>query len=339
MPARAIASRPTLRTIADETGFAVATVSRALANDPKIAEKTREAVANAARRLNYVPDRAAQRLRTGRTKVISVLLNLEHEFIGFTDEFLGGILGAVSGTEYAISVIPDIDGPKRMEIVRKIIHHRLSDGVILTQTEPFDDRVRALAEARLPFVTHGRTEFTLPHAWVDFDNEAFARNAVRRLVEQGRTRLLMIQPDARFTFAQHLRYGFQTAARDAGVGFESPETVTLSSPSGQIEAFIRDRQLSADAPDGHICVGEVVALATLAALADTGKQPGRDVSVLAKKASPIFKHVRPQIETVTEDLRATGLQLGHMLLRQINGAAPDNLHLLMTPDTKFSISA
>ena len=67
--------RPTLRTIAEETGFAVTTVSRALKDDPRIAAKTRKAVAEAAEKLAYVPDRAAQRLRTGRTKVISVLLN------------------------------------------------------------------------------------------------------------------------------------------------------------------------------------------------------------------------------------------------------------------------
>ena len=76
--------KPTLRTLSQETGFAVATVSRALAGDPRIAATTRETVSAAATRLGYVPDRAARRLRTGRTQVISLLLNTQHEFLGFT---------------------------------------------------------------------------------------------------------------------------------------------------------------------------------------------------------------------------------------------------------------
>ncbi|MEL6959785.1 MAG: LacI family transcriptional regulator [Pseudomonadota bacterium] len=338
MKTETASKRPTLRTIADETGFAVTTVSRALADDPKIAQTTRDAVAQAAKRLNYIPDRAAQRLRTGRTKVISVLLNLEHEFIGFADELLGGTMEGLAGTDLAISVMPDAAGPGRLATVEKIIRHRLSDGVILTQIEPFDDRVRMLAEAGLPFVTHGRTEFSTPHAWVDFDNEAFARNAVDRLVGQGCKRVLMIGPDQHLTFAQHLRYGFVSAARAAGIGFEIPDEITISQSSDSIAAYVRDRQRADTPPDGYICVGEVVALATMSALHDIGLQPGRDVAILAKQASPTFQHIRPRIETVYEDLRETGRHLGQLLLRQINGAAPNGLSVLLQPEPQFGMS-
>ena len=330
--------RPTLRTIAEETGFAVTTVSRALKDDPRIAAKTRKAVAEAAEKLAYVPDRAAQRLRTGRTKVISVLLNLEHEFIGFADELLGGIIEAFRSTDFAISVMPEFDSPDRLNAIRNIIRNNLADGVILTRTEPFDDRVRLLHEANLPFVTHGRTEFTTPHAWVDFDNEAFARNAVQRLVEQGRSHVLMVMPDTRYTFAQHLRYGFLTAAREAGITFEIPDEVTLETPSEDIADFLQARYSADNPPDGHVCVGEVVAMATLSALHDSGVAPGRDATVLAKQASPTFKHVRPRIETVPEDVRETGRHLGALLLRQINGEPPEGLHTLMQPDPVFRVS-
>jgi len=59
--------KPTLRTVAKATGFSVATVSRALADDPRIAERTRATVAEAAERLGYIPDRAARRAQGPRT--------------------------------------------------------------------------------------------------------------------------------------------------------------------------------------------------------------------------------------------------------------------------------
>ena len=180
-----------------------------------------------------------------------------------------------------------------------------------------------------------QSEFTTPHPWVDFDNEAFARAAVQRLVAQGRTRLSMVLPSAQFTFTEHLRYGFLNSARAAGVDFEIPEDITLDSDPDEIACSVHRRRALPDAPDGYICVGEVVALSTLAALSDAGLTPGCEAGVVAKRASPIFTHFRPRIDTVFEDIRQTGLSLGRLLLRRINGEPDGELHVLQAPVQEF----
>lgn len=330
-PALSGGEKPTLRTIAKATGFSVATVSRALSGDTRIAARTRAKVAEAAKRLGYMPDRAARRLRTGRTQVITLLLNTEHEFLGFTHEFLTGITEALHGTGYSVTVVPDDPGEDRLTPVRTILRNNLADGLLFTRTECFDPRVRMLMEADFPFVSHGRTEFTTPHPFVDFDNEAFARAAVERLVSKGRRRLSMILPDAKFTFAQHLRYGFVAAAREAGVAHDLVPGVTLDSERDRMARVLSDSLRGQDAPDGFVCVGEVTALVTLAALADAGLVPGVDADIVAKRASPIFDNIRPRIDTVFEDLRATGRAMAEMLLRRIDGEPPDRLNVLFEP--------
>lgn len=327
--------KPTLRTVAEATGFAVTTVSRALAGDERIAKSTRDTVAAAAQRLGYVPDRAAQRLRTGRTKVVTLLVNPGHEFLGFTNELLTGIGTALRGTGYSVTIIPDYITEDRIAAIRNILRQRLADGIIFTRTECFDDRVRLLMEHDFPFVTHGRTEFSVPHPYVDYDNEAFARSAVERLVAKGRTRLSMILPEPRFTFAQHLRYGFVSAVRAAGIAHEIPADVTLDSEPLAILDSIRRRRLEPDPPDGYVCVGEVVAMASLAALEDTGARHGVDADVVAKRASPIFDLYRPRIETVFEDVRQTGQEIGMLLLRRMAGAPASELQLLQQPIGSF----
>lgn len=323
--------KPTLRTVAKATGFAVATVSRALSGDERIAAKTRATVAEAAQRLGYVPDRAARRLRTGRTQVISLLLNTEHEFLGFTHEFLSGMTEALRGTGYSVTVVPDDVGDDRLAPVQNILRNHLADGVLFTRTETFDPRARLLMEADFPFVSHGRTEFTTPHPWVDFDNESFARQAVERLVSNGRRNITMILPDNRFTFAQHLAYGFKCAARDAGIAHDFIGGVTLDSPAIDIAEALAATRRAANPPDGYICVGEATALMTLATLADTGAKPGIDADVVAKRASPIFDHIRPRIDTVFEDLRATGKSMAELLLRRMEGEPPETLNVLFQP--------
>ena len=325
--------KPTLRTLSQETGFAVATVSRALAGDPRIAATTRETVSAAATRLGYVPDRAARRLRTGRTQVISLLLNTQHEFLGFTHEFLSGITEVLAGTGYSVTVVPDSPGEDRLAPVRTILRNNLADGLLFTRTEAFDPRVRLLMEADFPFVSHGRTEFTTPHPWVDYDNEAFARQAVQHLVSKGRRRISLVLPGDQFTFTQHLRYGFLSAVREAGIDYEIVAGVTLDSPPTEIAAALMQRRSAANPPDGYVCVGEVTALLALASLTDTGAVHGVDADIVAKRASPIFDNIRPRIDTVFEDLRATGRAMAEMLLRRMHGEPQEGLNRLFQPST------
>ncbi len=330
--------KPTLRTISERTGFAVTTVSRALAGDERIAEATRATVAEAARAVGYVPDRAAQRLRTGRTKVISLLVNPEHEYLGFTDELLAGIVRRLKGTGYSVTIIPDFIDGDRVAAVQNILRNNLADGLIFTRTECFDDRVRLLLEEDFPFITHGRTEFGTPHPFVDYDNEAFARAAVERLVEKGRERISIILPDARFTFAQHLRYGFLAAVRAAGVEYRI-EDITLHAAPQAIAGYLTDRLVADDPPDGLVCVGEVTAMASRAALHDTGMVLGQDADIVAKRASPIFDLLRPRIETVSEDVRATGEKIGELLLKRIDGAPVEQLQHIQAPGGRFGDDA
>ncbi len=328
-------AKPTLRTVSEATGFAVTTVSRALSGDTRIAQSTRDIVAQAAEKLGYVPDRAARRLRTGRTQVVSLLLNTQHEFLGFTHEMLAGITQGLTGTGYAVSVVPDALGGDRLAPVQAILRNQLSDGILVTRTEAFDPRIRLLMEEGLPFVSHGRTEFTAAHPWVDYDNEAFARAAVARLVARGRRRIAIVLPEERFTFAQHLRYGFVVAAREAGIDHEALETVTLDSDPSAIASAIRTRHQQPNPPDAHICVGEATALATLGALTDCGLEPGRAVDVITKRASPIFDYVRPRIDTAYEDLRATGQAMAELLVRRMQGETPEGLTRLFAPEPEF----
>ncbi|MCB5411369.1 LacI family DNA-binding transcriptional regulator [Pseudogemmobacter sp. CC-YST710] len=327
--------RPTLRTIAAETGLAVTTVSRALANDVRIAATTRALVQEAARRLGYVPDRAAQRLRTGRTKVIQLLLNLDHEFLGFTHELISGLSEALAGTGYSVTLFPDILGSDRLSAVRQIVESRLGDGIIFNRTEPFDPRVRYLTEQGFPFVCHGRTEFTVPHPWVDFDNEAFARIAAERLISKGRTRLLIILPPARYSFAQHLRWGAVSAAKAHGISCEIPDQISLDTSDVETLAWLRQRLMQPDRPDGIICVGEVQALAALGAISDAGLSVGHEIDVVAKRASDLFDLFRPRVDTMLEDLRLAGRSMGEVLLRAFAGEPTGGLQILHQPETEF----
>ncbi len=323
--------KPTLKTIAGETGLAVTTISRALANDPLISLETRKRVRAVADDLGYAPDRAAQRLKTGRTNVIAVLLDPHEEILGFGTSLLYGLTNALRGTPYHLIVMPNFVESSNVEAVDYIIRNRSADGIIFTRTELFDERVRRLLERDFPFVSHGRTEFSAPHPYVDYDNFTFAYEAARRLLSRGRRKLTIVLPDPRLTFRQHMLHGFMAAVRESGVDYEIADGITLDSSAHALRDHFRGRLQQPDPPDGLICPGEVSALAAIAGLGEAGWQLGREYDIVAKQTSRLLSAIQPMVDTIYEDLTEAGERLGQVLLKRIANSTADGLQVLMPP--------
>ena len=327
--------RPTLRTIAEASGFAVTTVSRALAGDEKIALATRRQVTDIARTLGYIPDRAAQRLRTGRTNVISLVLSPHEEILGFRGSMIAGLSQALAGTQFHISMAPYDGDVDPMVPIRHIVRNGLADGILFSGTRPDDPRVAFLSAEGFPFASHGRTDTVGPHAWCDYDNDAFATMAVARLVARGRRRLFMIPPEPDRTYARHMREGFLRATHSAGVEAVTADGITLGTLPARIGT--EAARLRKEGVDGYICPGEVSAMAVLAGLQDAGCTPGAQADVIAKQTSHTFDLYRPRIDTIYEDIRAAGETLGRLLLRRITGEAPEALQVLQLPVANFRL--
>jgi LacI family transcriptional regulator len=324
-------AKPTLKTIAELTGLAVTTVSRALADAPQIALETRLRVRRVAADIGYLPDRAAQRLRTGRTNVISLVLDPHEEILGYATSMINGLTEALRGTAYHLVITPHFSDTPQVEPVRHIMRNRMADGIIFTRTEPGDERVKLLMENNFPFICHGRTELATAHPYVDYDNYSFAYQAAKKLIAADAKKLSIILPPERFTFAHHLRHGFMTAVREAGVAFEIAKGVTLDSKSDDIRDYLFRRMGESERPDGYICGGEVSALAVMASAYDHKLELGRDIRLVAKQTSGLFDQIRPRVETIYEDLTEAGLLMGKLLLKRIAGhASPQELQALQT---------
>lgn len=318
--------RPTLRTLASLTGLAVATVSRALANDPQIAPDTRTRVMTAARKIGYSPDRAAQRLRTGRTNVIALVLNPHEEIIGYGASMISGITRALRGTSYHLVVMPNFADREPLEQVENILRNRLADGVLVSRTEPADLRVRLLLEHGFPFVSHGRTELATAHPFVDYDNFEFARSAVHRLAQAGVRRPSMIPAPGRMTFAQHLRLGFLRGCAEGGLEGQILDNITLDSPADAIYAHVSRLIEEGRLPDGLVCPGETSAMATYAACTDAGRAD--ECRLVMKSTSQVAGFIRPRIDSIFEDLAEAGERMGTLLLRAIKGERAADLNYL-----------
>lgn len=318
--------KPTQRTIANHLGLAVTTVSKALAGDSRIAESTRIEVARVAQHLGYVPDRAAQRLRTGKTNVITLVLDPHSELLDFGASLIEGIAGVVRGTPYHLTIMQYQLGEDVLAPIEFIVRNRLADGLMFARTEPGDKRVRYLMEVGFPFITHGRTKIP-GHAWYDYDNRAFAEMAVHALAGQGAKRIGLIPPGANYTYRNFMMEGLARAASETCVDVAIPTDFDLNHPSDILYHRLANWLGKPDRPDGLICPGEVSAMAAHSALNDLGLS----IPMVAKQTTPVFGFLRPRPIVICEDIQAAGRNMTDALLEIIAGAAPDNHQILRAP--------
>ena len=322
--------RPTLKTIAELTGLSLSTVSLCLRDGSTAKKATRERVAEAARQVGYVPNRAGVRLRTGRTNVLALVLTTDQNIIDYTRLLIQGIGAHIADTRYHLNVIPEFDQSDPVTAVKYILENRSADGVILTHTSVRDPRVRYLMDADFSFVCHGRTEFYSPHAFHDFHAEAFVKLAVERLAKKRRRKLLLAAVDNSTTNYSNTVNGFMKASADANlVGELVDNPVALSDAANARALGMSLAQQSQH--DAIICNNELTALALIGGLQEGGKVLGQDYDLVCKQTSDILPTLYPTLDTVSESFFETGKELAKLLIGRINGHDPEASQSLQEP--------
>lgn len=323
--------RPTLKTIAAETGLAIATVSRALKDASDISEDTKKRVRETAERLGYRPNRAGVRLRTGKTNVIALVLSTEADMMNHTSKLIYSIAEALRGSAYHLVVMPFFGDQDPMDPISYIVETGSADGVVLNQTQPNDPRVRYLAAHGFPFATHGRTDMGITHPYFDFDNEAYSRLSVHELVRRGRKRLLLIPPPRAHSYSVHMVAGFCEEAALCGVGFEVPNDITSDSGSFVIETAVQARMAQDPRIDGIVCGSTTAAMAAVAGAENAGLRIGRDFDLVSKEAISFLHRFRREILVVKEDVGHAGTFIAQALMAAIEKRAPDQGQYLERP--------
>jgi len=323
--------RPTLKTIADLTGLSQSTVSLSLRDGTNLKKSTRDKVAQAAQQIGYVPNRAGVRLRTGRTNVLALVLAADVNNLDFTRILIQGIGEHIKGSQYHLNVVPEFERSDPVAAVEYILKNRSADGILLTHTSARDPRVQLLMDANFPFVSHGRTEFYSTHAYHDFHAERFVELAVNRLAQKGCQKILLAAVDNGTTNFANTVNGFKLAvARSDLMGDVAENSTVFTKPEGA-RAFGHALAQQMSQCDGIVCNNELTALAIIGGLQDKGITLGKDYDLICKQTTEILPTLYPTLDTVAEDLFATGRELAKLLVSRIQGDEVNTLQTLHQP--------
>ncbi len=307
-------------------------VSRALKDAPDISEQTKERVRLVANQIGYRPSRAGLRLRTGKTQVISLVLDVDEEIMGLTSQMVNGISQRLRQTNYHLVVTPYSNEDDPMMPVRYVVETGSADGVILSRTEPQDPRVKYLLDNKMPFVTHGRTEIGVDHPWVDYDNERFAYDGVKRVAGLGAKQVGLIAPASNLTYSGHLKTGFSRAVAEFDLTHFPIDTVTIDDSLDRVEEAVFEIMKRQIKPDALICAAGSAAMAAAAGIEKAGLTIGQDVQLVSKQSTNILHRYRSAIIVFNEDVYDAGQHIASFILQAVNGEQEQPLNYLAYED-------
>ncbi|TVP73621.1 MAG: LacI family DNA-binding transcriptional regulator [Rhodobacteraceae bacterium] len=317
--------RPTLRTIAQLSGLAVTTVSRALGDAPDISAETKQLVRKIAADLGYVPDRAGVRLRTGRTNVIALIVPMEEDALNMTSRFVSAIAGALSETRYHLVVVPEMPGQTLLDPVRYVVETRSADSVIFNRVQPQDPRVAYLLERGFPFASHGRSDWHADHAWFDYDNAGFGHRAMSYLAARGRRRIVLITPPLTQTYGREMRDSAAAVASQQGMVLVEPDGLTSDTARADIETTMRGVLSKHPRPDGVVVASPNAALAVIRAIRQADMAIGQHIDVFAKETFPILDVFSQDLKIEHEDVRKAGAFLARAVLHEISASGGSHM--------------
>lgn len=309
----------TLAELAQVAGVSVATVSRALAGNPVIAEATRTRIAALAREHGFRLNQAARNLRLKRTGAIGVVLPLGHEAEQhLSDPFFMSLLGPLAdaiadrGQDLLLTrVIPQDD-----EWLDDIVDAGRVDGVIVIGQSNQMETIERVAARYRPMIVWGADRTGSAQITVGSDNVAGGRMAAEHLLAQGRKRLAFFGNTEVPEFAA--RYdGFRQALQAAGSEAATllPVHLTGEASYSAIETYLAGHP----SPDGIVAASDVIAMSALRALAVHGKRVPQDVGVVGYDDVLIAMYTTPSLTTIRQDVATGARTMVDLLFRRIDG--------------------
>ena len=315
---------PTLEEVAELAGVSRATVSRVVNGSSRVSPQAHAAVTKAISALRYVPNRAARSLVTRRTDTLVLIVHERPDTV-FEDPFfarvLRGVNAELSATELQLVLLQARGDPQRERALRYVSNGHV-DGVLLISVHGDDPMPAAITEAGIPLVVMGRPLSGGYADYVDADNAAGAREAVRHLVAAGRRCLATVTGPLDMSVGIDRLSGYVDAVHASGMRDAARRVAhgDFTEESGH-----RAMKLLIDATpeiDGVFVASDLMGIGALRALREASRRVPDDVAVVGFDDAPLAAYADPPLTTVRQPKHEMGRDAAGILLDLLAGGNP-----------------
>ncbi|MDM5337775.1 LacI family DNA-binding transcriptional regulator [Fictibacillus enclensis] len=317
----------TIKDVAKLANVAPSTVSRVIANNPRISEKTKRRVREAMDHLGYHPNFNARSLANRSSQAIGLVLpgSADKAFQNpFFPEVIRGISTIVHEKEYALYMSTGKTEEEIYDGVVRMVQGGRVDGILLLYSSVDDQVMNYLIEKKFPFALVGKplkNEQSITH--IDNDNFQAARDVADYLISLGHEKIGFVGGSSRLVVTIDRLLGYEKSLRSHQLPYREDYIIHEEFLEKGGQEAIRKLLALDEPPTALLVMDDLMAFGVLRTLNEMQLSVPDDISVVSFNNVMLAAFSTPGLTSVDINI----FQLGYE-------AAVCLMDLISNPDQK-----
>lgn len=319
----------TIKDIANDTGLSLATISKYL-NGIKILPHNQDLIEDSIRRLEYIPNKTAQTLRSRRTNTIAIFLPV------ISDYFWGSLCSYIEEymQKHGYSVLIssyDSTQSNQSDVYSQLLNVQVDGAILIPEHLEKVNLAHLLKQGNIPFVYLDQIISDPKADAITSSNFTGAKEATEYLLNRGHRYLGVIGGDlSSYTNNQRVK-GFHFACDEYNIPEE--QRVILGgefTPASAASSFQEMLSLPTR-PTAILFLGYFMTVAAIQEISRQNILIPQDLSIITFDDDEIFSAYDPPVTVMVQDLSLIGKRTAELLLKRIQGDFTDFPHTEMIP--------
>jgi LacI family transcriptional regulator len=292
--------KATIHDIAEKLQVTASTVSRALNNNPRISEATKKKVLKAAKELNYQPNNIASALRSGKSRLIGVVVPTANR--NFFSSVIRGIEEIANSLNYKVVISQSYDDfEKEVQTVEALLNAQV-DGIIASvgKTTENVDHFKKILKKGIPLVLFDRVTNELDVSQVVIDDYYGALQATEHLINEGCRRIVHFTSSQNINIYKERKRGYEDALLKHGIALDPKlirfSKLQLEDGRASMQEVI-DEKISFDAV---FSASDYSIMGAMQVLKENGYKLPQDVKLVGFGDEPFTSFTEPTLTTVDQ---------------------------------------
>ena len=309
--------KTTIKDIANVLGITPSAVSKALNNHPRISDKTKTAVLQIAKNLDYQPNYLASALRKGKSNLVGVIIPKANSH--FFSSIIEKIEEVLNNKGYNVIIAQSNESyEKECKSIDALLYTQV-DGIIASmanETVKLDYYEKIKAKG-IPLILFDRGENDLNVDYVGIDDYLSSQMVIEHLVAQGCKRIAHIAGFSHTRIYKNRIRGYRDALEKFGLPIEDSLIVESNLRIEDGRKIMKQLLELKERPDAVYAAGDYAALGALQVMQENNIRVPDDMALVGFSNEPFTSLVTPSISSIGQHSEQIGQIAAKTLLKRI----------------------
>ena len=321
----------TIRDVARKAGVAISTVSAVVNRSAPTSAAVVARVEQAIAEIGYMPQRAAQTLRSGQSRLIGLIIpDVANPHFATVARVVENVCLRAGYMTFIYNT--DEDADHEMHILKMMRMQRVAGLILISTRSDARHGARLLAEISVPTVLMGSHVAGTPFDIITLDEEEAGRLAMTRLLELGHRRIAVMAGRSGVSTNEERLEGCRRACAEHGIALADNQVMRAN--FSERLAFDETRRVMSqkDRPTALVSLSNLMTIGVMRGLAAQKLASPTDLAIVGVDDFEWAEIMNPRPTTIAQPIvEMTEVAIAKLLDQIAAGAEPTGRRLRFAP--------